>query len=559
MQTTPQRLADDYRQKGWWGDETLSSLFRAAVESAPDREALADPPNRPALTGGAPKRLTYAELDAEADAFARAFYAAGLRQGDKIVLQLPNTVEIVIAYLAAARLGLIVSPVAMQYGRFELEHVAPVVEPSAYLAFERFTDASFGAERASWLGETCVGLMVPAAGGAPVVEAQSADQPYEDYLAGLEHGADDIFTICWTSGTTGRPKGVPRSHNHWLSSTLASEDAIRLREGDVMLNPFPFINMAAIGGFLYYWLKLRTLMALHHPFDPNVYLQQLQDEGAVYSIAPPAVLNRLLQMKDMVLANFDLSKLKIIGSGSAPLASAMVAGVKEAFDVDVVNMFGSNEGMALISDTEDVPDPVARAACFPRFGRDEHIWSNRIGAQLRTRLVCPESGEEITEAGESGEMLIAGPTVFDGYYRADADNAAVFSEDGYFHTGDLFQIAGENNELYRFVGRCKDIIVRGGMNISPEELDELLQAHPHIIEAAVCACPDEIMGEKVGAVVVTAPGVELDLKDLCAFLEERGVAKFKWPEKMVLAEVLPRNPMNKVVRKDLAALFAGEA
>ncbi len=563
MQTTPKDLARHYRQQGWWGDETLDTLFGAALRAARSEEALVDPPNRGELVGGEPRRLTYGGLDNAVDIFARALFEAGLRRGDTVLLQLPNTVEIVIAYLAAARLGLVVSPVAMQYGRFELAHAASVIKPAAYIAVGEFKGAAFGGVHGANFDEDCRVVLLSADGGSHVAKEKQKDrrgaEPEEDsydaYVRSLTQSADDIFTICWTSGTTGRPKGVPRSHNHWLSSTLASEDAIRLSEGDVMLNPFPFINMAAIGGFLYYWLKLRTKLVLHHPFEPFVFLQQLQDEGAAYSIAPPAVLSRLLQMKDAVLANYDLSRLRIIGSGSAPLSTAMVAGFRDVFGIDVVNLFGSNEGMALISDPVDIPDPEARAAYFPRFGGEAGEWRNRIARQLRTRLVDPASGEEITEPGRTGELLIAGPTVFDGYYQSDADNSAVFSEDGYFHTGDLFQIAGERNELFRFVGRWKDIIVRGGVNISPEELDELLNAHPSIVEAAVCAYADEILGEKVAAVVVAKPGAVVSLDELRVFLEARGVAKFKWPERLAMVDALPRNTMNKVVRRDLAALL----
>ncbi|MEM7360483.1 MAG: class I adenylate-forming enzyme family protein [Pseudomonadota bacterium] len=548
MQTTPKSLIDNYTAQGWWGDDTLHTLLQNAVSLSPDQLALADPQNRGDLVGGDPKRLTYSELETHADDLAARLFAAGLRQGDIVLLQMPNVVEIVLAYLAAARLGLIVSPLAMQYGQHELKQFADTVAPKAYIGIESFMGQPFAAEQADGLPEGCA--MVSISGSEQAEAVDKGD--YQSYMAGLSHDANDIFTICWTSGTTGRSKGVPRSHNHWRSSTLASEDAIRLAENAIMLNPFPFVNMAAIGGFLFYWLKVRATMILHHPFDPMVFLSQLQNEKVEYTIAPPAVLTRLLQTKDQIKAGFDLSALRIIGSGSAPLSPHMISGFKDEFGIDVVNIFGSNEGMAFLSGPEDVVDTSDRAWFFPRFGRAEHQWGNRIATQVETKLVDTETGAEITEPGQPGECLIRGTTVFDGYYQAPEDNASAFTDDGYFRSGDLFEIAGDNNQYYRFVGRCKSLIVRGGMNISPEELDEVIEANPDVIEAAVNGYADEVMGEKVAAFVVLAEGKSMTLDDLTAYLAEKKVAKFKWPEQLTVLEALPRNAMNKVMRSQLS-------
>lgn len=551
MQTTPRMKIDAYTQKGWWGETSLNDLAANAAASAPGAIALIDPPNRGELVGGAPLRLSFGEIDEMAARIGCAFYAAGLREGDKIVVQMPNVAEIVLVYLAAARLGLIVSPVAMQYGRFELENVAAVLRPRAYVSVARFKGAPFGSENAGYFDSNCTSLLFGNGDFSFGQDINAAQPEFTSYQDEITADANSIFTICWTSGTTGRPKGVPRSHNHWLSSTYATMDAIRLEEGEVMLNPFPFINMAAIGGFLYLWLLKKPVMALHHPFDPAVFLQQLQNEKVIYTIAPPAILNMLLQQKDTLLKAFDVSSLRTIVSGSAPLSPKMVKGFTEEFGVEIVNAFGSNEGMSFVSCAKDVPDPEARAIYFPRFGWTGYDGGNRSGRQMTSKLVDSQSGETITAPGRAGEMLITGPTVFDGYFESPEDNAAAFSDDGYFRSGDLFEIAGDNNEFYRFVGRCKDIIVRGGVNISPEELDIILQAHPDIIEGAVCSYPDDVMGERVALVAVAGLDGSLDLASVNGFLEQRGVAKFKWPEKLAIVEALPRNAMNKVVRSSL--------
>ena len=553
MQTTSPDIISKYVKAGWWGEVTLNSIFASAVKDNPKSLAICDPINRDKMVSGNMLRLSFSELESHVEHVAHCLYVNGLRRNDKIILQMPNVVEIVLVYLAASRLGLIISPVAMEYGHHELKFIGDTIKPKAYIAFREFKNSEFGAVQGAIFDKSCKRLFFGIGGVFENKNEELTD--YLKYKESIKVNANDIMTICWTSGTTGRSKGVPRSHNHWLSSTLASEDAIKLKTGAVMLNPFPFINMAAIGGFLFYWLKVRGRLILHHPFDPNVYLSQIQNEKVEYTIAPPAVLTRLLQTKDQIKANFDLSSLRVIGSGSAPLSKEMVQGFENEFDVSIINIFGSNEGMAILSSPSDVLNPELRASFFPRFGRDEFEWDNRISQQIKTKLIDPETGVEIVDPSVSGELLISGATVFDGYYNSPLDNKEAFSSDGYFRSGDLFEISGENNQFYKFVGRCKSLIVRGGVNISPEELDELISSHEQISEAVVVAYPDDIMGEKVCAVIVPHEGQVITLLDICSFLEELKVAKFKWPEKLLTIKALPRNAMNKVVRSELAKLI----
>ena len=611
MRTSPSTTIEHYQRLGWWGRATLRSLFDEALVNFSDREALLDPPNRQALVGGEPNRLSYAQIDALTDKLGCLLYASGLRQGDKLLLQMPNVVEIVLVYLAASRLGLIVSPVAMQYGQFELKTIDKLIRPRAYIGFQRFKGERFAGPQSDCLDEGCQTLTIdgrdfcqsvtidtsalsafgnicaksPDAKGtdakgtdAKGTDAKSTDakgtdakgtesnsldadafdadvlgSEYQRYIKQLDIDANDIFTICWTSGTTGRSKGVPRSYNHWLATTLASQDAIKLRPGAVMLNPFPFINMAAIGGFLFYWLQIGAKLVLHHPFEANLLMSQLQNEAVQYTIFPPAVLSQLLGNKDIINQQFDLSSVEIVGSGSAPLSPGMITGFKSEFDIDVVNIFGSNEGMSLLSNATDVPDPADRAGFFPRFGRADLAWDNRIAARIETKLVDIDSGEEITERGRAGECLIKGPTVFDGYYDAPDDNASAFSADGYFRSGDLFEIDGDQNQYYRFVGRCKSLILRGGVNISPEELDEILIGHPAIAEVAVAGYADQQMGERIAAFAVLHAGESLTLEQLTGYMRDLSVAAFKWPERLEILTTLPRNAMNKVMRNQLVS------
>jgi acyl-CoA synthetase (AMP-forming)/AMP-acid ligase II len=231
----------------------------------------------------------------------------------------------------------------------------------------------------------------------------------------------------------------------------------------------------------------------------------------------------------------------------------MIAGFRERLGIEIVNLFGSNEGVSLASGPDEIPDPERRAKYFPRFGRPDIQWPHRVAQSMQTRIVDPETGEEIVEPGRPGELQVSGATVFDGYFKSPEMSAAAFTADGYFRTGDLFEIAADEQgpRFYRFAGRHKQIIVRGGVKISPEELDEILAGCPGVLEGAVVGYPDDVMGERICAVVVPKPGTELSVDELAAYFESRGTAVFKRPERLRVVEQLPRNPVGKVVRGEL--------
>jgi acyl-CoA synthetase (AMP-forming)/AMP-acid ligase II len=565
MQTTPAHLREAYRARGDWSGTRLFDLFAANVARVPERLAVVDAPNRAALDGREPRRLDYRALAELVDATTLALAGAGLRRDDVLVTQLPNVVEYVAVYLAAARLGVVLSPVPMQYRRGELEPIVSLTRARALLTVGRFKDTEPALLATSLDASLRVLVLEDDApqGTQPLGVSFHAGPSARERAAALEAAAavdaDDILTICWTSGTEGRPKGVPRSHNHWLAISWAHYEGAQLRDGDRLLNPFPLVNMAAIGGCLTSWLHAAGTLLLHHPFELPVYLRQIATERPEYAIAPPAILMLLLQ-NEALLSGVDLACLRCIGSGSAPLPPAMIRGYRERYGIEIVNMFGSNEGMSLCSGPTETPDPERRARYFPRFGRSEIAWPQRIARLIETRLIDPDTGAEITAAGVPGELQVRGPTVFDGYFAAPDLNAAAFTVDGWFRTGDLFEIAEPGDpRFYRFVGRLKQLIVRGGMKISPDELDAVLAEHPAIAEAAAVGVPDEVLGERICAVVVPRPGQSPTLEEIQRHFEARGLARFKWPERLLFVGQLPRNPVGKVIRGEVARLGAAAA
>jgi len=568
MRVSPAHTIEEMRRRGLWGESRITDLFSRNVVQHADWPALVDASNRRSFTDGAPRRLSHRQLAEQVDRLARRLLSLGIAKDDILVVQLPNICELVVTFLAAWKIGAVVSPVAVQFREHELGHILKLLRPRAFVTCSNLKgfDASQLAERCRgglqydvlvW-GERVGGSHValdPALAEGDAGDGSAAD--LESRLRSAPVSADDVATICWTSGTEGVPKGVPRSHNHWIAIGHGTHDAIGVGPGEVLLNPFPMVNMASIGGLFMSWVQTAGCLVLHHPLDLEVFLRQIADEGVQHTVAPPALLNMILQ-DDRLRTTVDFTSLRTISSGSAPLSPWMVQGYAREFDIEVVNLFGSNEGMALISGAADVADPERRASLFPRFGRPEFSWKNRVSSHIETKLCDLESGEEILEPGRTGEMLIRGATVFDGYFRSADLDAAAFTEDGFFRSGDLFEIAGpgEDAAFYRFVGRLKQLIIRGGMNISAEEIEAVLGAHPKLAEAAVVGVPDATMGERVCAIVVPRPGQSVSLDEITGYLQEQGIAVYKFPESLRVVERLPRNPMNKVVRSDLREIAA---
>ncbi|MBV5291062.1 MAG: acyl--CoA ligase [Curvibacter lanceolatus] len=559
---TPDK-AEKYKAQGWWGQQTLWDLFEIQRRERPDAEATVDAFNRTDFTDGAPRRLTWVQLGLEVDTFCRLLIDEGLQRDDVVLVQLPNCVEQHVVYLACARLGIVITPVPVQYREHELSQILRTSGARTVVTCSRIGRGG-GAHRAAaffdgWLREAHPGTRLLAWGAdlpagvrdigqALAVPLSSADLARVERRA-AEAGvtADDVFSLCWTSGTEAAPKAVPRSHNEWLALLPGVIEVAELRPHIRILNPFPMINMAGIATAFCTALRLGATLVQHHPFNLEVFLQQVRDEAIDYTVAPPAVLNMLLQ-NEQLLSGIDFTRLRRIGSGSAPLSEWMVSTFAERYGVQIVNYFGSNEGASLGGGALDMPDPRQRAQFFPRAG------AARRGVQ--TRLVDLDTERDITEPGQAGELRYDGPTVFSGYFNAPELTAKAFDAQGYYKSGDLFEIAGDQGQFYRYVGRCKDLVIRGGINISSEEIEGLLQACPGVKEVAVIGVPCETLGERVCACVAPVPGHVLTLEVITDYLRTQRIAVYKLPEHLMVLPELPRNPVGKLLKRELRQRFA---
>lgn len=552
MFLTPAERVQDFEQRGWWKGESVDVMVRRAVAAGGDSEALVDPFNRASLDGREPERLSWNAVDVRIDQLVAALLAEGVAKDDVVLAQLPNTVDAVLLFCACARMGAILSPVAMPYRRHELEFIVSQVSPKVFVTvgeFGGFDHAALGASLSD-IGDRPRTLVFGDGRGDLRAACASADpQTARDYAAANPVAGGEVLTICWTSGTESRPKGVPRDHNHWILNAEVVADGTGAQDGDILLNPFPLVNIGSIGGLVMPWLLLGTKLVLHHPFDLGVFLTQIEQEKVSYTIAPPAVLTALLK-QPQILEGIDISSLHTVSSGSAPLSPWLIEGWA-ARGIEITNVFGSNEGAGLFSSAASVPDYTNRARFFPRFGAAGQKWDARSHDVSQSRLVDPDTEEEITEAGKAGELRLGGGSIFTAYWKSPELTERAFDDKGYYRTGDLFEIAEEDDRFYRFVGRSKEIIVRGGINISPAEIDDLLTGFPMAVEAATVGIPDDRLGERIAVAVVPAGDAKPTVEDVANFLAARDVAIYKRPEKLVIVGKLPRNPMNKVMRNEL--------
>ncbi len=567
MVLVPQSTIDNYTARGWWGGVTLWDHFVKNVREFGGNEAVVDAPNRSDFAHGSPQRLNWAELSAAVDRFSYMLIDNNINRDDIVVVMLPNCVEQFVVYLACARLGIVVTPVPVQYREHELGHIITQTSAVAAVTFSRIGSslhAHAAAQMFCELRSAQPSLKTVFSSGqglpldtidlakyaaAPLTEAQLSRLHHAEKVAAVT--ANDVFTICWTSGTEAQPKGVPRSHNEWLIIAPSIIEAGVLPRHARLLNPFPFVNMAGLSTAFAGWLVLGGTVVQHHPFNLDVFLQQLRKERIDYTVCPPAVLNMLLQ-NEALIDGIDFKRLSRIGSGAAPLSEWMVRGFAEKYGVQIVNYFGSNEGAALSGNDIDIPNPTLRAQFFPRAGIDTFSWSVSTTRKIKTRLVSIETGEDICHADEPGELRFSGPTVFSGYYKAPELTQRAFDEQGFYKSGDLFEIAGERLQYYRYVGRSKDLVIRGGMNISSEEIEGLLAGCPGVREVAVVGVPDSILGEKLCVCVAPSGPRAPTLEELNAYLrDEQRIAVYKLPEYLLTIQALPRNPVGKVLKRVL--------
>jgi len=538
-----QEMIKEWTEKGAWEKKTLIDYFKEHVSKDPDKICLVDPPNKEELVGLKPERLTYKDLDKIVDATASSFIKMGIQKDDIIVVQLPNCWELAMLYLAITRAGALTSPMPVQWRATELEYIASLTEAKAFITVEEFHGFKH-----KEMGEKLQPKLPNLNHIITLEELKEMGRgEISDELDKVKIDANDIFTLCWTSGTEAQPKGCPLSHNNWYVQAGLQEESAGIKPGDNLLTAGPLVNMASVGTVYVQWLMLGGKLVLHHPFSGEILFKQLVDEEINYTLLVPAVVNMLL--KHPKIDEIDLSNVRAVTIGSASPALWSVQELKSRWGIEFGNIWGQNESTAIISGPFDTPDMEMRIDHFPQFGKPGIEWSSPRSKFIQTKLIDPDTGKELTEVGDVGELHYRGANVLPCYFKRPDITEKSFDREGYFNTGDLFKI--QDGNCIGFFERTKDIIIRGGFNISAQEIENMLLGHPRVMDVAAVAIPDETMGEKTCVYVVPKEGEKVDLEDLTSFMKEKGIAVYKLPERLEIIDAIPRNPVGKILKKEL--------
>ncbi|MEU8976528.1 long-chain fatty acid--CoA ligase [Streptomyces monashensis] len=477
-------------------------------------------PDRPALRLGT-TTTTYAELDRLSARAAALLRTEGLRTGDRVALMLPNVPEFVILYYAVLRAGGIVVP--MNPLLKERETAYHLRDSGAVLLFEWHAAPGEGGAGAAAAGVRHLAVE-PAAFAAELARLE----PRFDVTPAA---GDDIAVLLYTSGTTGRPKGAALTHAGLRHNTEVNVTEVqRLTCEDVIVGCLPLFHIFGQTCTMNVAVRSGAALTLVPRFEPGAVLDAIARDRATVFEGVPTMYAALLQHP----ADADVSSLRMCVSGGASLPVEVLHGFERRFGCMVLEGFGMSETSPVVSFNH--PDRPRKPGSVGTPIRDVEV-----------RLL-DASGADVAP-GEVGELAVRGPNVMKEYWNRPEDTAATVP-DGWLRTGDL---ARQDEDGYLFiVDRKKDLIIRGGYNVYPREIEEVLHEHPAVALAAVLGVPDERLGEEVAAAVVLRPGFQADTEELRQFVRDR-VAAYKYPRRVWLADALPMGPSGKILKREIVA------
>lgn len=538
----PKEIIRRYEAKGWWGKKSLNDYLEENALEYRDKEAFVD---------SFGSRVTWGEVLKNVDRLALAFLELGVKKDDFVILQIPNCVEFVYVHYALSKIGAITVPVVNLFRTNELDYILGLSEATTAVIPWNYGGFSYGKmmldlqKKNKQLKNIVVyGDAVP---DGMISLKELLTTPFEEkyppnYLAQFKPDPNEVISMCMTSGTEAQPKGTPRTHNNWISMLYSA--AIKNWKRDkseyiVYCGALPLANLFGLGMGLYGTTIMGQKTIFCDRFDPERVLQTIEDEKVTHLIAVPAMHIAILEFLDF--AKYNLSSLIHVVTGGAPNPVSLIKDLQEKLGVVVANGYGSNEGAFLSTNWDDNDDPEIIAETV-----------GKVSPRYEVKIV----GEDrwALPPMQVGELAFWGPSIFAGYYKRPDLNAKVFDEDGFFYSGDL-GIIGYDGYI-RIVDRKKDIIIRGGQNISPQEVEFLLQMHPKVLYAAIVGMPDERLGEKACAFIQPKPGETITFGEMINFLKDKKIATYKLPERLEIVTEMPRTPTGKVAKNILRNLVS---
>lgn len=521
-----------YRQQGLWGDASLADYWQQTARAMPDKIAVVD-------NHGA--SYTYSALDHAASCLANWMLAKGIESGDRIAFQLPGWCEFTVIYLACLKIGAVSVPLLPSWREAELVWVLNKCQAKMFFAPTLFkqtrpVDLILPLQNQLPQLQQIVGVdkLAPATSSLSLSQIIADNTPLTTAIT--THG-DELAAVLFTSGTEGLPKGVMLTHNNILASERAYCARLNLTWQDVFMMPAPLGHAT---GFLHgvtapFLIGARSVLL--DIFTPDACLALLEQQRCTCMLGATPFVYDLLNVLEKQPA--DLSALRFFLCGGTTIPKK-VARECQQLGIKLLSVYGSTESSphAVVN----LDDPLSRFMHTDGYA----------AAGVEIKVV--DDARKTLPPGCEGEEASRGPNVFMGYFDEPELTARALDEEGWYYSGDLCRM--DEAGYIKITGRKKDIIVRGGENISSREVEDILLQHPKIHDACVVAMPDERLGERSCAyVVLKAPHHSLSLEEVVTFFSRKRVAKYKYPEHIVVIEKLPRTASGKIqkflLRKDI--------
>jgi 2,3-dihydroxybenzoate-AMP ligase len=522
--------AEEYVRMGWWTDTTLGDLLDAAADRFPGKEALVD--NR--------SRLTYSQLRDRTNRLALGLGALGIGRNDCVLLQLPNWAEFACSFFALQKLGATAVLLLVRHRQVEINYFCGLTGAKAWILPERHRNTDFVPVIEDVVRDNpSLKFVVTARSGidSPFVRLDAlADHELRvadvAALARSRPAAHEVAFVIPTGGSTGLPKGVPRTHHDAVCEARYKAVARGQNSDDTCMIAVPLEHNLGLAAFNGTVCQMGTTVLIDSTRAEDL-CSTIQRERVTCAPLVPTLLARLATFDG--LRNYDLTTLKALYVGGAKTPADVITAVHHRLGRVYVGAFGMSEG----------------PGCTTRLDDDDDAILNTIGRPCcpfdQFKIIGPD-GRDLP-GGAEGELLAKGPCVFSGYLSNPAENKRAFTPDGFFRTGDLARI--DDAGRISITGRIKDIIIRGGENISPAEMESLLRTHPNVADVAVVGMPDPDLGERACAYIRPRGTARPTLEDIVSFLKSRGASVLQLPERI---EFIRQIPLTRVGKADKRAL-----
>ncbi|GAB2655232.1 long-chain fatty acid--CoA ligase [Gordonia jinhuaensis] len=494
----------------------LVSRLWSIAENTPERIALRDQS----------RTITYGQLREQIASTADHYSSIGVRRDDRVVFIAPSIPEFVVTYYALHALGATVITMNVMSTRPEIDYVVGDSGATTLIAWHECADALRGV--ADDRGLTFVAV-APLALGAEEESHHDSARSAAVADAYVDRSDDDVAMVLYTSGTTGRPKGAALTVSNINAIPDAFRPALKLTPDDRWATALPLFHCFGQGVVMHTALSFGCSLSLLSPFTPNGFMDMLRDHHTTIACGVPTMWNAMLQAADDRSPD-DFASLRLACSGGAALPAEVIRAFSEQFGATILEGYGLTEtaGTATFHNLDRGPKVATVGSALPGFSVEAR----------------DTDGHRVPE-GEVGEIFISGPTVMRGYWNRP-DATATTLVDGWLATGDLGTIDADGD--IRIVDRTKDLIIRGGYNVYPREVEEILYEHPDIVEVAVIGVPHAHYGEEVAAVIAPRPGATIDTDALRTWAKER-LSAYKVPRIFTFVDELPKGATGKILKR----------